>query len=328
MFSTELHLGGRKQKWQRTLGIPRRWAVADSAEMYAVRAWGGGYFAINDAGNVSVTPDGPDLVADRHEGARRRGASRAASSCRCSSASPTSSRTASSSSTKRSAAPSTEYGYKGSYKGVYPIKVNQDRYVVEEIIEYGRPYHYGLEAGSQAGAARRHGDARGRRRAHHLQRLQGRGVHRDRAARVEARAAPSSSSSRSRPSSSSSPHLASASAIKPRIGMRAKLSSRGSGRWEASGGDSLEVRPDRRARWSRRSSYLKARTSCSTRSSCCTSTSARRSRAIRSRQERAARGRALLRRAAQDGRAAQVPRRRRRSRRRLRRLADQLRSRR
>ena len=45
-----------------TLGIPRRWGVADSAEIYAVRAWGGGYFTINDAGNVSVTPDGPDLA--------------------------------------------------------------------------------------------------------------------------------------------------------------------------------------------------------------------------------------------------------------------------
>ena len=43
----------------------------------------------------------------------------------------------------------TEYGYKGQYKGVYPIKVNQDRYVVEQIAAYGRPYHYGLEAGSK-----------------------------------------------------------------------------------------------------------------------------------------------------------------------------------
>ena len=42
-----------------------------------------------------------------------------------------------------------EYGYKGDYKGVYPIKVNQHRYVVEEIVEFGRPYHYGLEAGSK-----------------------------------------------------------------------------------------------------------------------------------------------------------------------------------
>jgi len=33
----------------------------------------------------------------------------------------------------------TEYGYKGEYRGVYPIKVNQHRYVVEEIVQFGRP---------------------------------------------------------------------------------------------------------------------------------------------------------------------------------------------
>ena len=43
----------------------------------------------------------------------------------------------------------TEYGYKGIYKGVYPIKVNQDRYVVEKITGTGRQFHYGLEAGSK-----------------------------------------------------------------------------------------------------------------------------------------------------------------------------------
>src|SRR6185436_6452828 len=42
-----------------------------------------------------------------------------------------------------------EYGFKGTYRGVYPIKVNQHRHVVQEIVEYGKPYHYGLEAGSK-----------------------------------------------------------------------------------------------------------------------------------------------------------------------------------
>src|SRR5204863_5978744 len=42
-----------------------------------------------------------------------------------------------------------DYGYKSSYKGVYPIKVNQDRTIVEEIVKAGRKYHYGLEAGSK-----------------------------------------------------------------------------------------------------------------------------------------------------------------------------------
>lgn len=39
--------------------------------------------------------------------------------------------------------------YQGNYRGVYPIKVNQQRQVIEEIAEFGKKYHYGLEAGSK-----------------------------------------------------------------------------------------------------------------------------------------------------------------------------------
>src|SRR5262249_44549649 len=42
-----------------------------------------------------------------------------------------------------------ENDYRGSYRGVYPIKVNQQRHVVEELVEYGRPYNLGIEAGSK-----------------------------------------------------------------------------------------------------------------------------------------------------------------------------------
>ena len=42
-----------------------------------------------------------------------------------------------------------EHGYKGGYCCVYPIKVNQQRQVVEEVLEFGRPYGFGLEAGSK-----------------------------------------------------------------------------------------------------------------------------------------------------------------------------------
>ncbi len=42
-----------------------------------------------------------------------------------------------------------ELGYRGHYRGVYPVKVNQLREVVEEILDAGRPYHYGIEAGSK-----------------------------------------------------------------------------------------------------------------------------------------------------------------------------------
>src|SRR5262249_37061402 len=121
-------------------GIPRRWTIADSLETYAIRAWGNNYFSINDAGHLVVTPNGSNASVDMKElvdEVRKRGISlpllirlsdilrhriielneaflRAIS----------------------------EYGYKGSYRGVYPIKVNQDRYVVEQIIATGRAYHY------------------------------------------------------------------------------------------------------------------------------------------------------------------------------------------
>ena len=42
-----------------------------------------------------------------------------------------------------------EHNYKGEYQCVFPIKVNQQRQVVEEVFEYGRPFHFGLEAGSK-----------------------------------------------------------------------------------------------------------------------------------------------------------------------------------
>src|SRR5262245_65906819 len=42
-----------------------------------------------------------------------------------------------------------EYGYRGQYRGVYPIKVNQQRHVVEEVVEFGARHGVGLEAGSK-----------------------------------------------------------------------------------------------------------------------------------------------------------------------------------
>ncbi len=56
---------------------------------------------------------------------------------------------ASSSSTRLSGAPSANTATRASYRGVFPIKVNQERYVVEKLVEAGKPYHFGLEAGSK-----------------------------------------------------------------------------------------------------------------------------------------------------------------------------------
>ena len=126
----------------------RSWTIRDAAELYNVNAWGGGYFRINDAGHIQVTPEGPDgPSADVYElvlDLERRGLglpllirfsdilhSRVKAICECFNTAIR------------------EYGFGGRYRGVYPIKVNQQGHVVEELVRYGAPYDLGLEAGSK-----------------------------------------------------------------------------------------------------------------------------------------------------------------------------------
>jgi arginine decarboxylase len=126
----------------------RAWTVRDSMELYSVAAWGAGFFTVNDRGHVEVRPsrdngagiDLLDLVHDLQQRGLRTPllvrfsdilASRVKGLC----------------SAFRSAI--TEYGYGGSFRGVYPIKVNQQRHVVEEVVQYGAAEHIGLEAGSK-----------------------------------------------------------------------------------------------------------------------------------------------------------------------------------
>ena len=103
----------------------------------------------------------------------------AASSCRSCSASPTSSATASARSPRPSSNAIDEYDYQGDYCCVYPIKVNQQRHVVEEILDFGKPFDFGLEAGSKPELLAVLAVTNGDDDADHLQRLQGRRVHQD-----------------------------------------------------------------------------------------------------------------------------------------------------
>jgi arginine decarboxylase len=126
----------------------RGWTVRDSLELYQVNSWGDGYFSINDRGRVQVTPQGPqgpvvDLL-DLVQELDRRGL-RAPLLIRFTDI--LASRIERISSCFKKAIE--EQGYKGRYRGVYPIKVNQQRHVVEEIVHYGRAHHIGLEAGSK-----------------------------------------------------------------------------------------------------------------------------------------------------------------------------------
>ena len=126
----------------------RAWTIKDSLELYNVNGWGRGFFSINEAGNVEVTPGGPgstaidlkELVDDLLE----RGLNmpvlirfsdilktRVEQLCGA---------------FQQAIA---ENDYKGAYRGVYPIKVNQQRHIVEELVAYGRPFNLGIEAGSK-----------------------------------------------------------------------------------------------------------------------------------------------------------------------------------
>ncbi len=126
----------------------RKWRVEDSSELYNVPGWGINYFSVNDAGHVVVSPRKgkgpsidlkhvvdevvardvsmpvllrfPDILDDRIE--KIAGCFDKAGA---------------------------EYGYAGTYFSVYPIKVNQQRPVVEELVRHGKRVNIGLEAGSK-----------------------------------------------------------------------------------------------------------------------------------------------------------------------------------
>jgi arginine decarboxylase len=216
-------------------GIPRKWNVADSTEVYGVKYWGNSYFSINDAGNVQSHPNGPDGakidLKELVDEVARRGIGlplliRFSDVLK--------SRIVELNETfKRAIA---EYGYKGNYKGVYPIKVNQHRFVVEEIVAFGRPYHYGLEAGSKpellAVMAMLDDEealivCNGYKDEEYIETaLMASKLGRTVLIVVEKYSELSLIA-----------EVAKKVGVRPRIGIRVKLAAKGSGRWEASGGD-------------------------------------------------------------------------------------------
>ncbi|MDP8966635.1 MAG: biosynthetic arginine decarboxylase [Cyanobacteriota bacterium] len=124
------------------------WTIEDSEKLYRIPGWGEPYFSINAAGRVTVSPKGDrggsldllelvealrqrnlglpllirfsDILADRIE---RLNACFAKAIAR--------------------------YRYPGSYQGVFPVKCNQNRHLVEDLVRFGQPYQFGLEAGSK-----------------------------------------------------------------------------------------------------------------------------------------------------------------------------------
>ena len=127
-----------------------RWTCQDAAEHYGVREWGGGYFDISKDGEVVVKPKNGasphaislmKVVSDL----KARGLNM-----------PVLLRFGDILDSRLSlinesfAKAIKSLDYKGDFRGVYPIKVNQQQQVVEEITRFGMRYHHGLEAGSKA----------------------------------------------------------------------------------------------------------------------------------------------------------------------------------
>ncbi len=245
-----------------------RWTIVDAIETYNIERWGDGYFRINDRGNIEVTPTGnkPQPAESAAvpmpaiaNGIPRIGAPANGAQIPSAPGAIDLKELVDEIVTRGIRLPLllrfsdilrsrveklnlafnaaiAECQYKGHYRGVYPIKVNQARTVVEEIIEFGRPFHYGLEAGSKpellATMAMLEDDealviCNGYKDDEYIQMALlasklGRTV-------VLVAEKPSEIDHIQR--------VSQAIGVKPSIGIRARLSARGSGKWEQSGGD-------------------------------------------------------------------------------------------
>ncbi len=125
-----------------------RWTTTEAAELYDVARWGKGYFSVGANGNLYVHPDkDPQRSLDLKELVDNLQLRGIALPILIRFGQILQNRLGEMHQAFQSAI--AEHNYKGTYCCVYPIKVNQQRQVVEEVFEYGRPYKFGLEAGSK-----------------------------------------------------------------------------------------------------------------------------------------------------------------------------------
>lgn len=145
---TELKDGKKKSLQIVPANLSRSWKIEDSEALYRIQGWGEPYFSINAAGHVTVSPKGDrggsldlfelvnalkqrnlglpilirfsDILEDRIE---RLNACFAKAIAR--------------------------YNYPGVYRGVFPVKCNQQRHLIEDLVRFGKPHQFGLEAGSK-----------------------------------------------------------------------------------------------------------------------------------------------------------------------------------
>ncbi|MBR2015972.1 MAG: biosynthetic arginine decarboxylase [Prevotella sp.] len=125
----------------------KKWTIEDSKELYNINGWGTSYFGINDNGNVFVTPCKDQAQVDIREIMDELALRDVTAPVLLRFPDILDNRIEKTSSCFKRAAE--EYDYKGENFIIYPIKVNQMQPVVEEIISHGRKFNLGLEAGSK-----------------------------------------------------------------------------------------------------------------------------------------------------------------------------------
>src|SRR6202163_3573591 len=218
--------------------MKNEWDVDAAITTYNVDGWGSGYFTVNSAGNAEVRPlqdkgGSIDILAVVNE-ARARGLGfplvirfqdllrHRVESVNCAFQKAIE-----------------EFGYKNHYRGVFPIKVNQLRKVIEEIVEAGQEFHFGLEAGSKpelVAALAMHKDPESliicngyKDRAFIRIALLGRKLGKSTVIVVEKLEELEQTS-----------RAAKEVGVEPHIGIRVRLYSKGAGKWAPSGGENAK----------------------------------------------------------------------------------------
>jgi len=125
----------------------KKWTIEDAKELYNLNGWGTSYFGVNDAGNIYVTPCKDQTQVDLREVMDELALRDVTPPVLLRFPDILDSRIEQTASCFAKA--KEEYNYKGENFIIYPIKVNQMQPVVEEIISHGRKFNLGLEAGSK-----------------------------------------------------------------------------------------------------------------------------------------------------------------------------------